>query len=280
MTSLIFGLVAALAWGLHDFVVRRVSQHGAIVPLLTTAWLAGCAALLPASFAAGDWGAMTPAAFGYAAVSGMFYLLASGGLYRAFAIGPVRLVAPISASYPMLSVALAVGRGEVVSALQWLAVLAVVGGIALVARAPGEVAGGDRRIAILWAALGALGFGLTFHFGQIAAVLGSDLPATVTGRVAGLCVLGGYIALKRPSFAAVRRFWPYLVGMGLLDVVALLLVLSAGNWPNPEYASVASSIFGIVTILLAARFLGEGLRPAQWAGVGVVFAGIGYLAAG
>jgi len=66
---------------------------------------------------------------------------------------------------------------------------------------------------------------------------------------------------------------------GLLDVAALGFVLAAGGLPHPEFAAVTSSVFGMVTILLAWRFLGEGMRPVQWIGVGVVFTGIAYLAA-
>jgi drug/metabolite transporter (DMT)-like permease len=42
-------------------------------------------------------------------------------------------------------------------------------------------------------------------------------------------------------------------------------------------ASVASSIFGIVTILLAWKFLREPMRAFQWGGVALVFAGIAAL---
>jgi drug/metabolite transporter (DMT)-like permease len=48
--------------------------------------------------------------------------------------------------------------------------------------------------------------------------------------------------------------------------------------PHAEFAAVTSSIFGVVTILLAWAFLKERLGALQWGSVAVVFAGIGYLA--
>ena len=57
-------------------------------------------------------------------------------------------------------------------------------------------------------------------------------------------------------------------------------MVAAGSIAHPEYAAVASSIFGIVTILLAWRFLSEAMKPVQWIGVAVVFLGIATLAAG
>jgi uncharacterized membrane protein len=65
--------------------------------------------------------------------------------------------------------------------------------------------------------------------------------------------------------------------MGVLDATALGLVLLAGGLPHPEFASVASSVFGVVTILLAWAFLRERMTLPQWGGVALIFAGIGYL---
>ena len=66
--------------------------------------------------------------------------------------------------------------------------------------------------------------------------------------------------------------------MGLLDTLALGLVMLAGGLAHAEYAAVAASLFGVVTILLAWAFLGEKVRPRQWPGIALVFAGIGWLA--
>ena len=64
-----------------------------------------------------------------------------------------------------------------------------------------------------------------------------------------------------------------------LVVLALGLVLASGQLPHPEYASVTSALFGVLTILLAWRLLGERVRAAQWGGIAVVFGGIAVLAA-
>ena len=52
----------------------------------------------------------------------------------------------------------------------------------------------------------------------------------------------------------------------------------AGGFAHAEYAAVAASLFGVVTILLAWRFLGERLGRVQGAGLALVFAGIATLA--
>jgi drug/metabolite transporter (DMT)-like permease len=47
-----------------------------------------------------------------------------------------------------------------------------------------------------------------------------------------------------------------------------------------SYASVTSSLFGVVTILLAWGILGERVRLAQGAGIALIFTGLGWLAWG
>lgn len=279
MLSLLFGLIAALGWGLHDFLVRKVTQHGTVAPLMFVVMAAGAVALGPLSVIAG-WGDMTPRAALIAAGSGVAYAGAMFSLFRAFAIGPVRLVAPICGAYPMGTMALALLQGRSVGVLEWSAVVAVVAGIALVARQSGDAAAQGRRAAILWAIAGEICFALTFHFGQIAADEGGELPATFLSRISGLSLVSAYILASRTSLAPTRPFLKTLSLMGVLDATALSCVLAAGSLPHPEYAAVASSIFGIVTILLAWRFLAEAMKPVQWLGVAVVFIGIATLAAG
>jgi drug/metabolite transporter (DMT)-like permease len=57
-----------------------------------------------------------------------------------------------------------------------------------------------------------------------------------------------------------------------------MCVLSAGALPDAKYASVASSLFGMLTIILAWIFLRERMTKSQWAGCAVAFLGVGYLA--
>jgi drug/metabolite transporter (DMT)-like permease len=65
--------------------------------------------------------------------------------------------------------------------------------------------------------------------------------------------------------------------MSLLDALALGIVIAAGNLHRPEFAAVAASTFGIITIILAWLFLKERMTGGQWFGVAVCFLGIGYL---
>jgi len=281
MASLLLGLLAALIWGIHDFVVRQVTPRAATAPLLLLALLIGCLFLTPISLLVGGWQQLTPSTLGLAALSGFGFATATAGLYRAFAIGPVRLVAPIAGAYPMLSVGIGAAQGQPIGAVSWLGVAAIVTGIALVARQdevnPNSPA--QTRAAVGWAVLAAIGFALTFGLAHLAARQGGAAPVTLLARVVALAAVAVWLIASRTALTPALRLWRPLVLMGVLDGAAIALVIAAAGQANPEYAAVTSSLFGMVTIVLAARFLAEAMRPVQWLGVAVVFAGIGTLAA-
>lgn len=281
MLALGFGLTAALIWAVHDLLVRKLSQGAPLVPIVMIVLATGCVVLMPVAFVAGDWAAMTGAAWGVSVLSGLALALAIGSLYKAFSLAPVRLVSPVVGAFPMLSLAIAVTQGRPVTGADWLAVLAIVTGIAIVAVSTRDDSpegyASSPAVALIWAALAAVGFATTFALAQEAARQGSELPVILIGRVVALSVFLALMAFQRSALGTARLQWRVLAIMGAIDAVALSLVTSAGGLPRAEYASVSSSLFGVLTVLLAAWFLKERVRPIQWLGIATVFAGIGTL---
>ncbi len=220
------------------------------------------------------------AALGYAMLSGVFFLLASLGLYGAFQRGPVRLVAPIIGSYPILSVSWAVYNGTTITPSQMLAVLAVATGVGLVAALADDGTGEipPKGLTILYAFVAAVGFAGTFALGQMAAEMADPMPAALVTRVIAIALLAGIIVLRRLPYWPGKGSLLVLSLMGIADSIALASVVAAGSMQNAQYASVAASVFGLLTILLAWVFLKERMSVLQWAGCGITFAGIGYLA--
>jgi len=280
MGALTLGLIAAFAWGLHDILVRRVSQNTPLMASLLAVLIAGTLFQAVIMTATGAFTAVSGEAAGYAALSGVMFLIASLGLYGAFQRGPVRLVAPIIASYPILSVGWAAFSGTSVSVLEWLAVLAIIAGVSIVA-ALSDDSDGDvppKGRTILYAAIAAIGFAGTFAMGQLAAGMSHDLPVVMITRIVAIVLLLGVIAAKSLPYWPGKKALPVLALMGVMDGIALICVLSAGGLPDAQYAAVASSVFGLLTILMAWAFLKERMTPPQWGGCLLTFAAIGYLA--
>lgn len=279
MLALSLGIAAAFAWALHDLLVRKLAQGAALLPMMLGVLAAGSVALLVPALILSDWTALGAAGLGVSALAGFAYALGMGGLYKALSVAPVRLVAPILGAYPMLSLGIAGLQGRAIAPLEWAAVAAIVGGIAIVALTGREeqAGGGPVLPALLWAGLGAMGFASTFALGQEAARLIGDLPATLIARLVTLGLIVALALALRAPLLPPRGQRGTLAAMGVLDALALGLVLASGSLPHPEYASVASALFGVLTILLAWRFLAEAVRPVQWAGIATVFAGIAVL---
>ncbi len=279
MMSLSFGLVAALCWGLHDICVRYVSQRGGILPALTTVLLIGTLILVPPAMLLGGWDAISLRAMALAGAAGAAFFLAYIGLYRAFEIGPVRLVAPVIGAYPVLSVGWAALSGQAVTPDQWLAVGAVIAGVAIVGLLTGSgESHGNKRAAILWAVLGGFGFAATFALGQAAAQAGAELPVILIARATAALVAIAIMAASGGLRLPTRGALPLLGMMGLLDCIALGIVIAAAGMARPEFASVAASTFGMITVVLAWAILRERMTGGQWLGVLLTFAAIGYLA--
>lgn len=281
MLALGFGLTAALIWAVHDLLARKLSQGAALFPIIAVVLGSGCVVLAPIALLYGDWGAMTGTAVLISVAYGLAYAVAGGALYKAFSLAPVRLVSPVIGAYPMLSLLIALTQGQPVTLADWLAVAAIVTGIAIVALSARDDSpegyAAPPAVALGWAALSAVGFATTFALGQEATRQGSELPAMLIGRIVALSAIL-MLALARRAPVRPQSSQTWLLGlMGTFDAVALGLVTAAGTLPRAEYASVTSSLFGVLTVLLAAWILRERVRAVQWLGIAAVFSGIAAL---
>ena len=280
MNAIALGLVAAVCWGLHDISIRYLSRTvpllGALVLVLATGLVFHTMVLASSDALRLPRGA----AFWLSIGSGAGFLVASLGLYFAFQRGPVRLVSPIIGAYPIVSLGFAALSGAVITPDQVAAVLLIVAGVGVVASLADT--SGDptppKGPTILLSLASALGFAVTFKLGQMAAALDGELHATLLARMTALGLLLTFVLVRSAPLALGRGAIVPLILMGALDGIALLAVLSAGSVAHPEFASVASSMFGMFTIVLAAVFLKERMTMPQWGGCVTAFCAIGYLA--
>ncbi|SMX42498.1 DMT family transporter [Octadecabacter ascidiaceicola] len=280
MNALVLGLIAAMCWGFHDICVRFLSQKTPLTSCIFIVLVTGLVFHLGLMGFTQEVHALTPRSFWSSIAAGFCFVIATFGLYFAFERGPVRLVAPLIASYPILSVLLATLQGSTATALQWVAVLAIVVGVGLVAALsednPDEVPAYGPTV--LFSLISACGFAGTFALGQMAADLSGELSTTLVTRIMAVALVIAILLLFKKPFWPGKSALPWLIAMGIADGVALYVVMSAGALPSPEIAAVTSSMFGLVTIVLAWILLKERMTVPQWAGCVVAFVGVGVLA--
>lgn len=276
LMSLVLGLLAAISWGIHDLCVRQVSQKTGIFASIVAVLAFGCILVTPISVFYWD-EPMAKGSLSLALLSGALFGLAAIAHYKAFSIGPVRLVAPIIGSYPILSVGWAMLTGTPISVLQWMAVGLVIAGVGYVAISDDKEADWqDPKPAILWSIAAGTGFAITFAVGQAAVAHGGEIALMAPTRFAALIVVLAIATILNINWRA-QNGLSILALMGVLDTIALGSVISAGGMKSPEFAAVAASTFGLITVVLAAIFLREKMTKRQMTAVATVFVAIAYL---
>ncbi|MGI9336311.1 MAG: EamA family transporter [Gammaproteobacteria bacterium] len=289
MSAVVLGMVAAVAWGTHDFAARFAARAvgyrlatlgvtlGGMVWLTAWSWFAGHAVVIDLDHV---W---------LLVATGIGFTLATLWLFAALAIGPLAVVAPIVGAYPLFAVLIALLRGTHPGPQEWTAMGVVLLGVVMVARhgvVPearyGVVPEARRTSAhkariIALACLSSAAFALSITAGQLASPYYGEIQATLLSRLFGFAVIASIVLWRREWSSSVGRWWPLVAIMGALDAIAVGAVLSAGHQPRPELATVASSGFGTVAVLFAWIFLRERISALQWVGVGLVFAGVGVL---
>lgn len=284
--GILLGLVTALTWGGADF-VARFSTHrigtlrtmfymqftGFLLLTLSLRWLGGWGHLADGS----GW---QPWAWGL--LAGLLNACGTLSLYRAFEIGKMAVVAPLSASYPALTLILSWLGGDHLSAARLAAIVLILGGVAVVAggeRVPGEnskqpAKTNTRGIGLAIAA--AVGFGVLFwllgvrvipRVGAIQAVW----MIRLTGAFLTASVIFSAAQPMRLPRGGVR--WMAL-GMGTFDTLAFVLSNRGMQMEHVAVISVLGSLYGAVTVGLAAIFLREHISRWQWAGIATIFGGI------
>jgi drug/metabolite transporter (DMT)-like permease len=282
MSAVLLGLVTAVCWGGADFIARftgravgpDVALSGMLVTsavLLTFLVLATSTPLLE-SFA--GWYLIL--------ATGIGVMVATLLLYAGLARGPIGLVAPIAGAYPAFSILIGLAAGIVPTGLQWLAILTVMGGVAVVARfAPeqGEDVTGDVRVTLVIALLAALAFALAISAGQAAARLHDELAVTAAARWVSLVATFAYLVLRgRPLVVPAGWRWP-VAAQGALDGLAYVALFAAAHGPGSVIAAVVASSFAAATVLLARFILKEPMSLAQWVGIAMIVIGVGALSA-
>jgi len=111
MSALELGLLAAMSWGFHDVCVRFISQKAPISACIFIVLIVGLIFHIGLMMPSKEISIISKAAFTYASIAGVSFVIASFSLYYAFKRGPVKLVAPLIASYPILSITWAIWIG-------------------------------------------------------------------------------------------------------------------------------------------------------------------------
>jgi len=280
--GILLGLATALAWGSSDFLARYATRGLGTLRALFCMQGFGATFLTIFLLATGRWGHLfdgsgwRPWAWGIAA--GVCNSLAMLAFYRCIELGKLSVVAPLSAGYPVLTFLLTVLSGERLTIARSCGIAATLVGVILVAR--GEAGGNNdaknSKQGVVWALCASVAFGVLFWILGLHVIETTGAYATVwLVRLTGASITLVLLLLTRASIpkgqgsAIVRT-----AGMGLLDTGALVVSNRGMQLEQVSIVTVLSSLYGAVTVVLAAILIRERLSRVQWLGTIAIFAGI------
>jgi drug/metabolite transporter (DMT)-like permease len=282
--SLPFALPAAVTYGIADFAGGLAARRASVLVVTAVAQAAGLLSLLLVIGAVA--GRPSPAALGFGALAGIAG--ASGLLLylRALAVGPMGVVAPLSAVVGAgLPLAVGVLGGERLGPVSVLAV--VVALVAILLATAGTRKDAAASTGLLLGLAAGVGFGL-FFVGLNATPPDSGLWPLLAGRVASVTLLAGLVLrhhLPLPTRSRAGTLAPIpgespvstrrvahsrtlapvvlMVVSGVFDTLANVLFLVATRLGDLGISAVVVSLYPVVVVLLARVVLGERLSRTQ-----------------
>jgi drug/metabolite transporter (DMT)-like permease len=275
----LLALSGALLWGVGDFFGGLAARKLAVLAVLAISQAIGLAGVAVWLLLSGDAFPGVVELFP-AAGAGVAGLVGLGALYRGMAVGAMGIVAPISAASPVIPLGFDIAHGDVPSALQWLGVVLVLAGIAVLSREPSGVEGGSRiATGVGLAVLAAAAFGL-FFVGIDAAADESVPWAVVAVRTTSVATALVAVLFTGTSLRVPRGLLLMLVAIGVFDTAANVAFAAASTEGAIGIVAVLSALYPVVTVALARVVLHEQLSAGRRAGGLVALAGAALVAAG
>jgi drug/metabolite transporter (DMT)-like permease len=272
MVPVALALGASLAWGASDFLAGLKTRRLALLWVLLVSQATGLVLVGIAAVASG-----TPLPGGHSAMlaagAGFAELIGFAALYKALAVGPMSVVAPISAMAALLPIVVGLAAGDAPTGPQGLGMTLALAGAAL---ASFEYGADHRRAAtgVGLAVVAALGFGAFFVGTDLAADDGALWAVTINRATAVAVLVVVVLALRRPAPITRDQIAP-LAAVGALDISANVMFAVALTVGMAAAVSVLGSLYPVATVVLARAILREQLSFSQRGGVAAALAGIG-----
>jgi drug/metabolite transporter (DMT)-like permease len=304
--GILLGLLTALSWGSSDFLARFTARR--IGSLRTTLYMQLVGLVLLTIFLPriGGWGHLFDGSgwqpWAWGALAGALNGISTLSLYRSFEVGKLAVVAPLSASYPALTVAISIFTGEHLSVMRAAGIAFVLAGVIVVVR--GEVEPDSVELdkieparaepksitrsspgapqtktanGIGAAMISAVGFGVLFWLlgNRVVPRVGFASTVWMIRLTSSALTALVIVAMKQPiSLRRKDNVSLWLLGIGVLDTGAFVLNNLGMQLEQVSVVSVLASLYGAVTVLLSTVILREKMSRWQWLGIIAIFAGI------
>ena len=273
LASASFGLASAASFGVADFSGGIASKRAHVFGVLTVARACGLSLMLALAWTTHEPLPSTRALL-WACAAGLVGGLALPALYRALAIGKMGIAAPVtsvlSAALPVVVAALTEGLPH---PLQVGGLVLALVALWFISRPEGKI----RPQGLGLALFAGLGFGSFLVFMRQASAHAVYWPlaaALATSLVLAVIIL----VAQRGSLPGVGVL-PVVFAAGALDTFGNFFFILASQRGRLDVAAVLSSLYPVVTVLLARLLLKERITGIQTAGMTAALIAVPLIAA-
>ncbi|SIJ81224.1 integral membrane protein [Mycobacteroides abscessus subsp. bolletii] len=264
MNSIPLALTGSLSWGISDFIGGHASKRRSTLAVLALSRPVGLAVvgLVSVLTASTHFDGRTLLGM----LSGPAAFAALYALYRALAIGPMGVVSPIAAVGAVVPVLWGTVIGQSLAGLTYLGLGGTLVGVMLASASEGLDGQRPGRQVLVWSFFCMVMFGICMillaeagRYYPVEAVVVSRATEVVLILILGALSWNNLRENLRPPFGVV----PFA---GVLDTSAMLLFAYAAGHGSLGVAAVLSSLYPVVTVLIARLVLHERLSRVQQTG--------------
>jgi drug/metabolite transporter (DMT)-like permease len=277
---IVVSLMAAALYGSGDFCGALAARRATATQVVAGSHVVGLVGVTAVALLVAEGFTGRDLALGGA--GGVFGGIGVGLLYRRLAEGPMYVVAPLTAiTAAALPAAWGARAGEELSALAWVGVALALAAVGLVSAAtPGVGSAPVTTRVVVESLLSGCGFGAFFILLGVTDEATAPWPvvgARLTTSVALLAFLAGTGRQLVPPDTPSRLL---IAATGLLEIGANVGFLYAATRGQLAVASVLTSLYPVVTVVLARLLLDERMTRIQLLGVAGALGATGLISAG
>jgi len=260
----VLGLLSAASWGAGDFGGGLISRRAPLLGVVAVTQLVGLVAALAAVGALGEPIPSGPD-LAWSLVGGAAGMVGITALYRGLAVGRMGVVAPsVGVIGAVIPVVAGFAFEGVPPAAAVAGIVTALVAVVLVTRAPGQDEG--RPSGFGWAVLAGSAIGVfNISVGQLSDAA-TFAPLVVMRVVQAILVVVVIVSLRQPWRLDGWALGRVLI-VGLLDMGGNVAFIAAAQTGALAIAAVLSSLYPVVTVVLAVSVLHEGMTRRHVAGI-------------
>ena len=279
LEGFVLGLVAALVFGIADFMGAVAARKIGITRLLLITHISGVAVATPYLLFASDLGGV-PLVFlpVFAAVS-VLLIATLGSYYRGLQLAPVALVSPIVSAHLVLVIPLSVlFMGDQIRTVQVMGMAAAVGGVILASMTLAGTHPGSYQSAkgLRFAIAATVGAGFfVFALGALSRELGWFYAIYMVRLITLLILLAAQTGMRNVGWRTLSVQQVTLAALvGILHIGGLAAFTIGAQVGAISITAAAFSVYPIIPIIGGLVIFRERIAPRQAFGLASVLAGL------